>query len=101
MDKIIRDGKVAVIISPGYGAGWFSWNDSYPALLFDPQLVAAVEAKDVAAIERRAKEIAPGGYFSPKDLTIRWVPVGWKFRIDEYDGSEDLVIESDDQWIIA
>ena len=26
-DKVIRDGKVAVIISPGFGAGWSTWAD--------------------------------------------------------------------------
>jgi hypothetical protein len=26
MEKVIRDGKVAVLYSPGYGAGWYSWN---------------------------------------------------------------------------
>lgn len=25
-DKVIEDGKVAVLISPNYGAGWYSWN---------------------------------------------------------------------------
>ena len=26
MEKVIRDGKVAVLYSPGYGAGWsYSW----------------------------------------------------------------------------
>lgn len=32
MDKVIRDGMVAVIYSPGYGAGWSSWNRDYPLL---------------------------------------------------------------------
>jgi hypothetical protein len=27
--KVIRDGKVAVLISDGYGAGWYSWNKKY------------------------------------------------------------------------
>ena len=27
MTKCIRDGKVAILYSPGYGAGWSTWND--------------------------------------------------------------------------
>ena len=27
MEKIIRDGKVAVAVSYGFGAGWSTWND--------------------------------------------------------------------------
>ena len=30
MNKVIRDGKVAVLYSPGYGAGWYSWNWNHP-----------------------------------------------------------------------
>ena len=26
MQKVIRDGKVAVLYSPGYGAGWYTWS---------------------------------------------------------------------------
>ena len=27
MNKIEKDGNVAVLYSPGYGAGWSTWND--------------------------------------------------------------------------
>ena len=26
IEKVVRDGKVAVLVSPGYGAGWSTWN---------------------------------------------------------------------------
>jgi len=26
MEKYIEGNKVAVLVSPGYGAGWFTWN---------------------------------------------------------------------------
>jgi hypothetical protein len=44
MDKVIRDGKVAVLYSPGYGAGWYSWHDN-EELLYDPVIVDMVESK--------------------------------------------------------
>ena len=25
MDKVVRDGLVAVLVSPGHGAGWYTW----------------------------------------------------------------------------
>jgi hypothetical protein len=43
MDKVIRDGQVAVLYSPGFGAGWYSWNREMPELLFEPNLVAMIE----------------------------------------------------------
>jgi hypothetical protein len=99
--KVVRDGKVAVLYSPGFGAGWYSW-ETEPALLFDPEIVAAVEADDQEAIHARAEQIKPGGYFGGADqLTIEWLPVGTIFRIDEYDGSESVYTQSDYQWFTA
>ena len=50
MEKVIENGQVAVIYSPGFGAGWYTWNQSrFPelndgtALLFDPILVDLVK----------------------------------------------------------
>ncbi len=49
MEKVIRNGMVAVLVSPGYGAGWYSWND-HKELLFHPKIVEMVE-------KRRTEEI--------------------------------------------
>jgi hypothetical protein len=43
MEKVIRDGKVAVLISQGWGAGWYSWHRDKQELLFSPKLVEMVE----------------------------------------------------------
>ena len=46
MRKEIRDGKVAVLYSPSFGAGWSTWNsirDGGDALMFDPSIVYMVE----------------------------------------------------------
>ena len=45
MEKVIRDGHVAVIISNGYGAGWSTWHwgDNREILIFHPKLVELVE----------------------------------------------------------
>lgn len=43
LQKVIRDSKVAVLYSPGFGAGWYSWNTKHPQLLFHPKLVEMVE----------------------------------------------------------
>ena len=38
-NKIFRDGKVAVLISDGSGAGWYSWNTDFKDCLFCPEIV--------------------------------------------------------------
>ena len=107
MEKVVRDGKVAVLVSPGFGAGWYTWargEDSMAEkVLFDPEVVAWVEGgKEGPVPDMEAKygmeHFYDGG---AEDLVIYWVPVGAKFRIDEYDGSESLVLESNEKWVVA
>lgn len=108
MNKVIRDGKVAVLVSPGFGAGWSTWSysgreDYRDFMLHDPTLVAMVERGDsVEAIESYVTAKHPDTYCGGADgLTIEWVPVGTAFRIHEYDGSESVEIRDMIEWNIA
>jgi hypothetical protein len=108
MNKVIRDGKVAVLVSPGFGAGWSTWSysgreDYRNFMLHDPTLVAMVERGDsVEAIESYVTAKHPDTYCGgADDLTIQWLPVGTAFRIHEYDGSESVEIRDDIEWNIA
>lgn len=94
MEKVIRDGNVAVLISTGFGAGWYSWNSSHKELLFHPKLIEMVEQgnhRDITEewIEANLglKDIYTGGN---RDLTIKWLPEGTAFQVDEYDGAESI-----------
>lgn len=103
MNRVIRDGNVAVLVSPGFGAGWYSWHN-VEALLFDPQVVQLVDSHvDSSEIESYCiQEYGYGPYYGGAcDLVIEWVPVGARFRIAEYDGDESLVLESKQKWIVA
>jgi hypothetical protein len=108
MNKVIRDGKVAVLVSPGFGAGWSTWayngeEDNRDFMLFDPTLVDMVENKDSTEdIETYVKSVHPHTYCGgADDLTIEWLPVGTAFRIHEYDGSESVEIRDEINWNIA
>ena len=104
MEKLVRDGKVAVLYSPGFGAGWYTWNhgDYGYELVFDPVLAAYVdegkmdEAKTYVAM--RFPEAYDGGL---EDLAVEWVPVGTAFRIREYDGSESIEVKEEMNWMVA
>ena len=103
MDKVIRDGKVAVLYSPGFGAGWYTWNTGHPQCLYDPEVVAWLE-EDLPEEEFPNLEAKYGEYFYDggwRDLVIAWLPVGTRFWITEYDGSENLVLESEHEWQVA
>ncbi len=108
VNKVIRDGKVAVLVSPGFGAGWSTWafrgeEDYRDFMLFDPTLVGMVERGESAeAIESYVTAIHPHTYCGGAvDLTIFWLPVGTAFRIHEYDGSESVEIRDEMNWTIA
>lgn len=98
VEKVIRDGKVAVLVSYGYGAGWSTWADANQAetALFDRRFVEAAEA-GVVDIEPLCKEIFGDDYFYTGGwpVSIEWVPQGAQFTVDEYDGAETLLFISD------
>lgn len=106
-ERVVRDGKVAVLYSPGYGAGWSSWADFDLAqkLIFDPEIVAWVEngkEGEYPDLERKYGVIAEGFHDGGAiDLRICWVPLGVKFLIYEYDGYESVILENEENWITA
>lgn len=94
MDKLEKDGKVAVMISPGFGAGWSTWNKEHrDTLLFDAEIAQAVLDGDKAKAARLALEKCPDFYAGGADgLRIAWLDKGTVFDVEEYDGSESLHI---------
>jgi hypothetical protein len=102
MEKVIKDGKVAVIYSPDYGAGWYTWNQEYPEMLFDPTVVMFVEDGDLDKVEAYATLKWPEAYIGGlRDLKVEWIPEGTAFKINEYDGNESIEIRDGNQWIVA
>jgi hypothetical protein len=93
MQKVVRDGKVAVCYSPGFGCGWY--NSHYiEELIFHPEIVRMVEeGKQEYITEDFCKELGFEDVYCPgaDNLEIEWVPEGSSFFIDEYDGAEHIV----------
>lgn len=103
MDKFKLNGRVAVLISTGFGAGWSTWNREWPAMLFDPVIVEMIVAgKDSYEIEAVAERRWPDAYLGGLDgLTVEWIREGVKFRVMEYDGAESILTVEDEGWIVA
>lgn len=106
VQKLVRGGKVAVLYSPGFGAGWSTWASSEytrEQLIFSPELAAAVA--DGAPMEARlgiAKRLFPGQYDGGvNQLKVTWLPEGQPFAIEEYDGSESVRLPADGDWVTA
>lgn len=83
MKKVIRDGKVAVLYSPGYGAGWYSWS-SVEQCLFSPEIVELVEQGRQGEITDQYCEKLFGvdSFYTggARTLKIQWLPVGTRFQ---------------------
>lgn len=102
MEKLNENGKVAVLYSPGFGAGWYTWNMTVPQILFDPAIVKFVEKEKfdelATYVALKYPDIYTGGM---KDLKVAWIPEGTLFRVEDYDGSESIELKESDDWLVA
>ena len=106
-NRLIRDGHVAIIYSPGFGAGWSTWNiedNGYGQdLIFDPGLADLIlngKSQDQieAYVALKWNGVYTGGL---QEARVEWVAQGTEFKITEYDGSESLQFRDRDEWITA
>ena len=109
--------KYAVLVSRGFGAGWSTWEGK--ELAYDKRVVEFfLKHKDDKNwmrsidifIESEAHEEASeffksigytncpymGGF---SNIHLEWVPVGKIWRMKEYDGSESIVYQEDEDWV--
>jgi len=106
MERVVRDGYVAVLYSPEYGAGWYSWH-GIPELIYDPVVVEMVENTTPYETivkyceERYPEERYVQTFIGAEDLTISWIVEGEQFVIEEYDGAESIKFKSDFEWMTA
>ena len=100
--KLIRNGQVAVLYSPGFGAGWSTWNQEVPELVFEPVIVDFVEKEQWEELTTYVTLKYPGLYDGGmRDLEIVWLDVGTEFKINEYDGSESIEVKEEMLWLTA
>lgn len=120
VDKLVNNGKVAVLFSPGWGAGWSTWcheDSNRRRMMFDPAMASCivrytakvkVSASDAfyaemhEELERIAEEHYPDEYAGGLEgLRIAWVSRGVQFRINEFDGNEQVEVNEDSLWEVA
>ncbi len=88
-----EEGRVAVLVSPGFGAGWSSWGDTEQrdAMLFDSRLVDFVLTQGAEGLGDYAESLGYTGYMGgAESVQVEWLESGTRFLIDEYDGSESI-----------
>ena len=93
-----EEGKIAVLVSPGWGAGWSTWNDK--RLAYDKRIVeyilenGAPKKDSTGAFKRFIESLGYSNVYmgGAYQLEVEWVKPGSYVRITEYDGSEGLEI---------
>lgn len=102
MKKVIENGKVAVLYSPGFGAGWSTWNDDN-RIVFDSRIVEKVMSMRQSEItDKFMKSLGYTGYWGgAANLEIKWISEGTIFEIEEYDGNEDIHIIEERNYLTA
>jgi ribosomal protein L30E len=99
---------VKILVSPGYGAGWSTWNSTHKEfLLKDPTLVEMAERvpkadeQEVAAyIKSKLGDVHvfTGGW---SDIEVDTLPKGTLFKVVEYDGYESVECRDSEDWSVA
>jgi hypothetical protein len=93
-EKVEKDGKIAILYSPGYDAGWYTWNsEDKVQMVFSPEIIELVENNRFDEITQELCDVlfGFGVYIGGKDnLVVEWVPKGCTFYIKEYDGHESI-----------
>lgn len=107
-----KNGKIGVLVSHGFGAGWSSWGcdelaydkrvvEFWLAHKDDEQFMRTVDHfgwgnEPESAAHKEAMEFFSSlGYGSPyiggfEDIELEFVEKGVPWRITEYDGAEDI-----------
>jgi hypothetical protein len=99
MEKLIRDNKVGVLISSGFGSGFHSTGIPLE-VIFNPDLILLIENNKFKEAITFFEEKWPNlDTYAIPDLEVVWVPVNSKFVIHEYDGLETIVYYEDMKWI--
>jgi len=104
-EKIVENGRVAVIYSPGFGAGWSTWNGDKAILCMHADLVRLLQSGGTAnQAETLGKQLTGEEYICVlgwEDCEIMWIPQGQQFEINEYDGSESVHVIGDGSYLTA
>lgn len=95
-----------ILISPGYGFGWSTWNCREMAV--DKDLVnlfesGCTEEEMLDLCNKKGYCSQTGGPYMGgfDDLKVVEVLAGFYFKIREYDGSESVEILDSSEWFLA
>lgn len=98
--RYMKDGKVAVLVSPGFGGGWSTWAYGYKEeFALHRSLVEFFLGDSLDSLESIVEKISgisadsdefPLWDSAAEQVRVQWLDPGIRFEIREYDGSESI-----------
>lgn len=104
MNKLERDGKIAILVTFGHGSGWSTWNNEKhkETMCMDCEIVQAVLDNDLQkAIEIVNKKCGNINTAGIKSLRVEWVEKGKTFLIYDNEGWENIVLIEPCNYMVA
>ncbi len=104
-NKVVHDDKIAILISPDYGLGWSTLcriKESKEKMIFDTDIISILlsDSINLNILKILIQKKYPNIYvYDIEQLTVKWIPKGSIFIIDEYDGYESIKYYNEDDWI--
>ena len=103
VQKLVREGFVAVVVHGDYGRGFYS-SIGKEAALFDPVVVRSLENMEDGLGTEALEEYLWKTYHWDGNigrLEVEWVRQGRAFIVQEYDGFEHLQFRDETEWLSA
>ena len=107
LEKVIENGKVAVLYAPVYDCGWYTRCPDLKQILYDPSVVAWVLAgKPESWLPGIAAYVGmkysdDGLSSNLRQLEVNWLPEGTFFRVDDSDGWEGIYLYDPSEYHVA
>lgn len=94
--------EIGVVISTSFGGGWSTGSRDSEFMAMDVGLVSLALSKATEdQVKSYLENIEHHSYGCWEDMEVVWVPEGTRFYIEEYDGSETVVILKPDFGYVA
>lgn len=106
VQPVLERINLKILISPGYGAGWSTWNDAAVGryvLTYQPIIEALERGEDITnqvkQLEKEIQERFDYCLYTGGASQLVVTEVETPFVVEEYDGSEYIVTPKSMNWI--
>jgi len=101
VEKLIRDGKVAVLVGCTRGDIYATHHDLEPTVCFTPRVALAVLKESTESLQEALRACHSGVFHNELNLYVDWIDVGREFYIHEEESMETIRYKDSIPWLTA